>query len=71
VIAAAQGLVATYGGFSYLGPFLGVPALTFYEIEQTVPVHLEVLRAALPDADYAQVRAGDDAAVEAFAARLG
>ena len=71
VIAAAQGLVATYGGFSYLGPFLGVPALTFYEIEQTVPVHLEVLRAALPGADYTQVRAGDDAAVEAFAARLG
>jgi hypothetical protein len=71
VIAAAQGLVATYGGFSYLGPFLGVPALTFYEFEQTVPVHLEVLRAALPGADYTQVRAEDDAAVEAFAARLG
>ena len=26
VIAASQGLVATYGGFSYLAPFLGVPA---------------------------------------------
>jgi hypothetical protein len=70
VIAAAQGLVATYGGFSYLGPFLGVPALTFYEVEQTVPVHLEVLRAALPGAEYEQVRVGDDAAVEAFAKRL-
>jgi hypothetical protein len=71
VIAAAEGLVATYGGFSYLGPFLGVPALTFYELEQTVPVHLEVLRRALPGADYTRVRAGDDAAVEAFAGRLG
>jgi hypothetical protein len=70
IIAGAHGLVATYGGFSYLGPFLGVPALTFYEIEQTVPVHLEVLRAAFPDADYARVRAGDDAAVEEFATRV-
>jgi hypothetical protein len=67
IIAASQGLVATYGGFSYLGPFLGVPALTFYEVEQTVPVHLEVLRRALPDADYRRVRAGDLAAVDAFA----
>jgi hypothetical protein len=67
IIAASRGLVATYGGFSYLGPFLGVPALTFYEVEQTVPVHLEVLRRALPDADYRRVRAGDLAAVDAFA----
>jgi hypothetical protein len=70
IIAGARGLVATYGGFSYLGPFLGVPALTFYEVEQTVPLHLEALRAALPDADYARVRAGDLATVEAFVARI-
>jgi hypothetical protein len=70
VIAAARGLVATYGGFSYLGPFLGVPALTFYGVEQTVPVHLEVLRAVFPDAVYERVRSGDDAAVESFAAAL-
>jgi hypothetical protein len=67
IIAASRGLVATYGGFSYLGPFLGVPALTFYEVEQTVPVHLEVLRRALPEADYRRVLAGDLAAVDAFA----
>jgi hypothetical protein len=67
IIAASRGLVATYGGFSYLGPFLGVPALTFYEVEQTVPVHLEVLRLALPEADYRRVRTGDLAAVDAFA----
>jgi hypothetical protein len=67
IIAGSRGLVATYGGFSYLGPFLGVPALTFYEVEQTVPVHLEVLRRALPAADYRRVRAGDLAAVDAFA----
>jgi hypothetical protein len=66
VIAASRGLVATYGGFSYLGPFLGIPALTFYEVEQTVPVHLEVLRLALPEADYRRVRAGDLDALAEF-----
>jgi len=70
LIAGARGLVATYGGFSYLGPFLGVPALTFYEVEQTVPVHLEVLRAALPGADYTRVRTGDEGAVDTFAERV-
>ena len=70
LIAGALGLVATYGGFSYLAPFLGVPALTFLEVEQTVPIHLQVLRQALPDADYLQVRAGDLGSVEAFARRL-
>jgi hypothetical protein len=66
IVAGARGLVATYGGFSYLGPFLGVPALTVFEVEQTVPVHLEVLRRALPDADYRRVRVGDLAALDAF-----
>lgn len=70
LIAGAQGLVATYGGFSYLGAFLGVPTLTFYEIEQTVPLHLEVLRQALPGADYEQLRVGDLGGVNAFAGRL-
>src|SRR5205085_4886411 len=64
IVAGASGLVATYGGFSYLGPFLGVPTLTFYEVEQTVPIHLEVLRRALPDADYRRVRTGDLEAVD-------
>jgi len=52
LIAGASKLVATYGGFSYLGPFLGVPTVTYRSVEQTVPLHLEVLRQALPDADY-------------------
>jgi hypothetical protein len=70
IVAGARGLVATYGGFSYLGPFLGVPTLTFLEIEQTVPIHLEVLHRALPGADYEQARAGDDDAVSRFSARV-
>jgi hypothetical protein len=66
IIAGARGLLATYGGFSYLGPFLGIPTLTVYEVEQTVPVHLEVLRQALPDADFRRVRVGDLAALDSF-----
>jgi hypothetical protein len=61
LIAGARGLVATYGGFSYLGPFLGVPTRTFYAVEQTVPLHLEVLRRALPEADYERTRTDEDA----------
>jgi hypothetical protein len=70
VVARARGLVATYGGFSYLGPFLDVPTLTFAAVEQTVPVHLDVLRAARPDAAYGRATAGDLAAVEHFASDL-
>jgi hypothetical protein len=69
IIAGARGLAATYGGFSYLGPLLGVPALGLYELEQTVPLHLELLGTAVPGADYERVRTGDAAAAEAFAAR--
>ena len=60
LIAGARGLVATYGGFSYLGPFLGVPTRTFYSVEQTVPLHLEVLRRAVPDAHYERTRTDED-----------
>jgi len=70
IIAGARGLVATYGGFSYLGPLLGVPTLTFEEIEQTVPLHLEVIRRAMPDADHTNARTGDDEVVDSFVARL-
>ena len=30
IIAGARAFVGTYGGYSYLAPFLGVPALAFY-----------------------------------------
>jgi hypothetical protein len=38
VIARAQAFVGTYGGYSYLAPFCGVPSLAFYS-EQTYKVH--------------------------------
>jgi hypothetical protein len=65
-IAGARALVATYGGFSYLGAFLGVPTLTVYEQEADVPLHLEMLRRALPDARYERFELADDAGVETF-----
>src|SRR5207237_5057671 len=64
IIAGARGFAATYGGFSYLGALLGVPTLTFYELEQTVPIHLEVLAAMAPGASYERVHVDDTAALE-------
>lgn len=58
-IAGAHRLVATYGGFSYLGPLLGVPTVTVHESEASVPVHLDLLRAAFPDASYVRRRIGE------------
>jgi hypothetical protein len=54
LVARSQAFVCTYGGFSYLGAMLGVPTLAL-QIEEPVPysqVHLDVLRAAYPEADY-------------------
>jgi hypothetical protein len=52
VVARARALVSTYGGFSYLGPMLGVPTLAVHTREAFSRVHLEVLRSAFPEADY-------------------
>jgi hypothetical protein len=49
VITGAKALVTTYGGFSYLGPFLGVPSIAFYSEENFVPAHLDVMRRAVTD----------------------
>jgi hypothetical protein len=46
IVRGARLLVATYGGFSYLGPFMGVPTCAFYSHDVSNPVHLELLRAA-------------------------
>ena len=43
VIANADAFVGTYGGLSYLGPYLGVPTVAFYsDPESLVPAHLDV-----------------------------
>ena len=46
-IAGARTLLCTYGGFAYLGPFLGVPTFSFYSEANFNPTHLEAaMRAA-------------------------
>jgi hypothetical protein len=48
IVAAAEALVCTYGGFSYLGPLLNVPTVALHSGEPDNPRHLEVARVALP-----------------------
>ena len=70
VVARARALVATYGGFSYLGPMLGVPTLAVHTREAFQPVHLHVMRAAYPDADYTMWGPRDADVAAAFAERV-
>jgi hypothetical protein len=70
VVARARGLVSTYGGFSYLGPMLGVPTLAAHTRKAFSPVHLHVMRAAYPDADYTLVGPDETAGVARFVERV-
>jgi hypothetical protein len=47
IIRGARLLVSTYGGFSYLGPFLGVPTCAFYASDTFNRIHLELFRSAV------------------------
>jgi hypothetical protein len=43
IVSRASAFVGTYGGLAYLGPFYGVPSLSFYSAEsELVPAHLDV-----------------------------
>jgi hypothetical protein len=43
IISRAHAFVGTYGGLAYLGPFYGVPSISFYSSEdELVPAHLDV-----------------------------
>jgi hypothetical protein len=70
VVARARALVATYGGFSYLGPMLGVPTLALQAHEPYSPVHLAVLRAAFPDAGFTVAAPRDEEAAARFVGRV-
>jgi hypothetical protein len=47
VVAGARALVTTYGGFSYLGPLLGTPTVSFHSTDNFKPTHLQVLELTL------------------------
>jgi len=42
IVAGADRLVCTYGGFAYLGPLLGVPTVAFYTKPTFVSTHLSL-----------------------------
>jgi hypothetical protein len=69
LVARSRGFVCTYGGFSYLGAMLGVPTLALQTQEAFSPVHLGVLRAAYPEADYTLIGPHDLQAAARFAER--
>jgi len=47
VVSRARALVGTYGGFSYLAPFYGVPSLAFYDDPNGFSArHLQMARSA-------------------------
>ena len=46
VIARASAFVGTYGGYSYLAPFCGVPSLAFYSEQTFKDQHLHVAQRA-------------------------
>jgi hypothetical protein len=64
-VAGARALVSTYGGFSYLGPFYGIPTVALRSTDAFNPLHLEVLRVAMSEPEYHVVTADEvDKAVE-------
>jgi hypothetical protein len=45
IISHARAFVGTYGGLAYVGPFYGVPSISFYSTEsELVPAHVDVSR---------------------------
>jgi hypothetical protein len=70
LVARARAFVCTYGGFSYLGPMLGVPTLALQVEEPYSPIHLGVLRAVFPEADYALIGPDEVEAAARFADRV-
>jgi len=72
LVARSRALVCTYGGFSYLGPMLGVPTLAL-QVEEPDPyssVHLAVVRAAFPTATYSVVGPDDLTSPASLSERL-
>lgn len=51
IINGARALLTTYGGFSYLGPFVGVPSICFFSDANYNPTHLEIMRQAVTSMD--------------------
>jgi hypothetical protein len=61
VVAGAAALLSTYGGFSYLGPFIGVPSYAIHSEPAFNPVHLAAMEraAAALDCRFEPVAVGE------------
>jgi hypothetical protein len=71
-ISRARGFVGTYGGLAYLGPFLGVPSISFSsEPEHTQPWHLALAQAVAAEPGFAACVTGrpDEASTDALLRR--
>jgi hypothetical protein len=55
VVSRARALVSTYGGFSYLGPYLGIPTVALAAVDEPNRNHDAVLRNVFTDAAYERV----------------
>jgi hypothetical protein len=52
VIANARAFVGTYGGYSYLAPLCGVPAMAFYSVREAFyAIHRELAERVIRDVD--------------------
>ena len=72
VVAGARGLVSTYGGFSYLGPLVGVPTLALHARQNFHPAHLALARTAFAGIPYDVAGIEDEETIgRFFDARLG
>ena len=43
VVRGARALISTYGGFSFLGPYVGTPTLALYSRPQLSAMHLDAI----------------------------
>jgi hypothetical protein len=56
LVGRAQALVSTYGGFSYVGPFVGTPTTALWVEREKNKQHELVLRTVKPSARYERLR---------------
>ncbi len=70
-IAGARAYVGTYGGYAYLAPFLGVPAIAFHSARSFKLHHLHMAQRALERIGQASVTAVDVADAAVVQAALG
>lgn len=56
IVARAERLISTYGGFSYVGPFAGTPTTAVWVEREKNERHEKILRAVRPDVEYERVQ---------------